>query len=537
MNIARALAFSPRVVILDEAVSALDKSVEAQVLNLLGDLKAELGLTYVFISHDLNVVRYMSDRVMVMYLGQVVEIGPVDAIYDRPTHPYTRALLAAMPSMDPDRRTQEAPLSGDPPNPINPPPGCRFHTRCALARASARKRNRISRRCRTAAISPPATLQPPGPGTGWRGQGMTIPLVDIADLRVRFHGARTVHAVNGVDLTLQPGETLGILGESGSGKSVTLKTLLRLLPENRSEVTGRVLVNGSDVLALSGRALADHRGGVVSMIFQDPMLALDPVYTIGDQIAEAVVRHEGVSRAQGLERALDMLKRVRIPSPERRLKAYPHEMSGGMRQRAMIALALACRPKLLLADEPTTALDATVQIQILLLLRELQREFGMGMIFVTHDIGVAVEVSDRVAVMYAGQFVETGMVRDVIRDPRHPYTRGLLAANLHGAVKGTRLDAIPGAPPALETPPHGCPFAPVVRCDCLSARPRHHPSRVLERTAWRDASARWNPHNRERYAPLTHNTVKLHTLPNPTSGRGRCIFSNQAFWPLLPLWR
>ncbi len=303
---------------------------------------------------------------------------------------------------------------------------------------------------------------------------MSAPLVDMENLTVRFHGQRTVHAVNGVNLTLQSGETLGILGESGSGKSVTLKTLLRLLPENRTEISGRVRVDGVDILSLDGKALADHRGGVASMIFQDPMLALDPVYSIGDQIAEAVIRHEGCDGATGRARALDMLTRVRIPSPERRLNAYPHEMSGGMRQRAMIALALACRPKLLLADEPTTALDATVQIQILLLLRELQREFGMGMIFVTHDIGVAVEVSDRIAVMYAGEIVETGTVRDLIRDPRHPYTKGLLAANLHGAVKGARLHAIPGAPPALEMVPAACSFAP--RCPvkipaCDNARP------------------------------------------------------------------
>jgi peptide/nickel transport system ATP-binding protein len=303
---------------------------------------------------------------------------------------------------------------------------------------------------------------------------MNRPLVEMQGLTVRFHGARTVHAVNGVDLTLAEGETLSILGESGSGKSVTLKTLLRLLPENRTTIGGRIMVDGKDVLGLSGDALADHRGGVASMIFQDPMLALDPVYSIGGQIAEAVVRHEGVSQAEGMKRALEMLTRVRIPSPERRLKAYPHEMSGGMRQRAMIALALACRPKLLLADEPTTALDATVQIQILLLLKELQREFGMGMIFVTHDIGVAVEVSDRIAVMYAGEFVETGSVREIMREPRHPYTKGLLAANLHGAVKGARLDAIPGAPPALDEAPAACSFAP--RCPvkqplCETGRP------------------------------------------------------------------
>ena len=294
------------------------------------------------------------------------------------------------------------------------------------------------------------------------------PLVEFRDLKVRFTGERTVHAINGISLSMQPGEMLGLLGESGSGKSVTLKTLLRLLPPRRSEIEGAALVDGIDVTSLSARALSAFRGSTVSMVFQEPALALDPVYTIGDQIAETVMRHKGASREAARDVALDMLTRVRIPSPERRMKAYPHELSGGMRQRAMIALALACRPRLLLADEPTTALDATVQIQILLLLRELQREFGMGVIFVTHDIGVAVEISDRIAVMYAGTIVETGTARDVIKDPRHPYTRGLLAANLHGAVKGERLDAIPGSPPALNEAPTSCSFAP----RCAFARPQ-----------------------------------------------------------------
>jgi peptide/nickel transport system ATP-binding protein len=301
-----------------------------------------------------------------------------------------------------------------------------------------------------------------------------LPLVEVENLTVKFHGARTVHAVNGVSFTVRPGEVLGILGESGSGKSVTMKTLLRINPEHRSQTTGKVRVADRDVLTLSGKALADYRGGVASMIFQDPMLALDPVYTIGDQIAEAVCRHEGVGRAEGMRRALEMLEKVRIPSPERRLKAFPHEMSGGMRQRAMIALALVARPRLLLADEPTTALDATVQIQILVLLRELQREFGMAAIFVTHDIGVAVEVADKLAVMYAGEFVETGSVRELLRDARHPYTRGLLAANLHGARKGERLDAIPGSPPGLDVAPAACSFAPRCRfaeASCRSERP------------------------------------------------------------------
>ncbi len=291
---------------------------------------------------------------------------------------------------------------------------------------------------------------------------MTDTLLQIENLDVRFRGARNVHAINDLSLELKQGETLALLGESGSGKSVTLKTLLRLLPERRTDLGGRIHFDGTDIMTLSGRALRSYRGGDVSMVFQDPGLALDPVYTIGQQIAETVMRHKGISRADAMEVALDMLHRVRIPSAERRMKNYPHELSGGMRQRVMIALALACRPRLLLADEPTTALDATVQIQILLLLRELQREFGMGVIFVTHDIGVAVEISERIAVMYAGQIIEEGTTHEVIRNPQHPYTQGLLAANLHDVARGTRLDAIPGSPPALETRPDACPFAP--RC-------------------------------------------------------------------------
>ncbi|WP_142848036.1 ABC transporter ATP-binding protein [Telmatospirillum sp. J64-1] len=289
------------------------------------------------------------------------------------------------------------------------------------------------------------------------------PLVEIADLTVRFRTpGRVVHAINGVDLHLNRGEVLTILGESGSGKSVTMRALMRLLPSRRTEIRGRVQVAGRSVLEMSQRQLSAFRGKVVSMIFQEPMLAFDPVFTVGDQIAETVCRHEGVSRKAGLDRALELFQLVQIPSPERRLKAYPHEMSGGMRQRAMIALALACRPQVLLADEPTTALDATVQIQILLLLRRLQKELGMSVIFVTHDMGVAVEISDRIAVMYGGRVVETGPVAEVIGNPRHPYTIGLMRSRASGGMKGQRLDAIPGAPPDLSDLPQGCAFAP--RC-------------------------------------------------------------------------
>lgn len=300
------------------------------------------------------------------------------------------------------------------------------------------------------------------------------PAVEVQNLKVRFSGERTVHAVNDVSLTLGQGEVLGLLGESGSGKSVTLRALMRLLPRRRTTIEGAIRVAGEDVTAMDETRLSAFRGKTVSMIFQEPMLALDPVYRIGDQIAESVVRHEGVSRREGRARALEMLERVRIPSAKSRLEAYPHEMSGGMRQRAMIALALACRPKVLLADEPTTALDATVQIQILLLLRELQAEFGMSMIFVTHDIGVAVEICDRIAVMYAGEVVETGTLRDVVRDARHPYAQGLLASTVHGNPGGSRLETIPGAPPSLSEAPAACSFEP--RCKhsvprCRETRP------------------------------------------------------------------
>ena len=289
-------------------------------------------------------------------------------------------------------------------------------------------------------------------------------LVKVRDLNVKFVTRdRTVHAVSGVNFDLANGEMLCILGESGSGKSVTLRALMRLNPPSRTVMTGTVEVGGHDIAAAPERQMENIRGREVSMIFQEPMTALDPVFTIGQQITETVIRHEGATRAQARKRALDLLDLVQIPSAERRLAAYPHELSGGLRQRAMIAIALSCRPKLLLADEPTTALDATVQIQILLLLRRLQQEMGMGVIFVTHDLGVAGEIADRIAVMYGGRFIETGSVRDVMRHPMHPYSQGLLGATVHAGLRGQRLTTIRGAPPNLETPPPGCAFAP--RCD------------------------------------------------------------------------
>jgi peptide/nickel transport system ATP-binding protein len=300
------------------------------------------------------------------------------------------------------------------------------------------------------------------------------PLAEVRGLNVRFVSRdATVHAVNGIDFVVHDGEVLCILGESGSGKTVSLRALLRLLPRH-ARIDGSVRVAGEEVLSMPARALRDLRGGKVAMIFQEPMTALDPVYTIGQQIGEALRRHTGCSRAAARARAFELLELVRIPSPERRLDAYPHELSGGLRQRAMIAMALSCNPRLLLADEPTTALDATVQVQVLILLRRLQRELGMGMIFVTHDLGVAAEIADTVAVMYAGRIVESGPVSRVLKTPAHPYTAGLLASTVHGQPRERDIDAIPGSPPDLRRLPPGCSFAP--RCprriaDCRRAVP------------------------------------------------------------------
>jgi len=306
--------------------------------------------------------------------------------------------------------------------------------------------------------------------------GALRPLVEVRDLNVSFVSREeTVHAVNGVSFDLLPGEVLCIIGESGCGKSVTMRALMRLLPKKRTRIAGHMRVGEDDILTLDEAGLTRLRGSTVAMIFQEPMTALDPVYTIGEQIAETVVRHEHCTKSAAMARALELLQMVRVPSPERRLKAYPHELSGGLRQRAMIAIALSCQPSLLLADEPTTALDATVQIQVLVLLRKLQKEFGMGLIFVTHDLGVAAQIADKVAVMYAGRIIEYGSAQDVLINPQHPYTIGMLASTVRGQARGKDIEAIPGSPPDLRSLPKGCSFAP--RCkyaaaDCRVAVPQ-----------------------------------------------------------------
>ncbi|TXN53741.1 ABC transporter ATP-binding protein [Methylobacterium sp. WL18] len=290
------------------------------------------------------------------------------------------------------------------------------------------------------------------------------PLLSIESLQVHFRtpdGAN--RAVDGVSFAIQAGETLAIVGESGCGKSVTAMSILRLLPEPPASIAGAIRFEGTNLLDLPDRAMRKIRGNDISVIFQEPMTSLNPVLTVGRQIGETLRLHQGLSRREAEARAVEMLTLVGIPEPMRRVREYPHQLSGGMRQRVMIAIALACSPKLLIADEPTTALDVTIQAQILDLMRDLKRRVGAAIMLITHDLGVVAEVADRVVVMYAGRKVEEASVRDLFRAPRHPYTRGLmgavpkLGAVEHGATE--RLAEIPGMVPSLKQRIEGCVFA------------------------------------------------------------------------------
>jgi oligopeptide/dipeptide ABC transporter ATP-binding protein len=305
----------------------------------------------------------------------------------------------------------------------------------------------------------------------------------VRDLVTVFPATRgAVVAANYVSFDLRPGETMGLVGESGSGKSVTCRSLLRLVPEPGEIINGSVVFEGNDILQLSTRALRSLRGREISMIFQDPLASLNPVYTVGDQIGEPLRIHRKMSRKQAREEAVNLLDRVGIPSSRRRLDAYPHELSGGMRQRVMIAIAISCRPKILLADEATTALDVTIQDQILALLLELQRENGMAILLVSHDLGVIAQSCDRVTVMYAGYVVEQASTSALFARPRHPYTVALLKAlpELAAERADGRLVPIRGQPPDLATLPPGCPFAP--RCEFAEAEDpsRREVSMLLE---------------------------------------------------------
>ena len=299
-------------------------------------------------------------------------------------------------------------------------------------------------------------------------------LLDVRDLRVSFHGdAGSVAAVDGVSFSLAEDEVLGIVGESGSGKSVSMMSVMRLLDERNAQVSGAIEFGGRDLLGLSQREMRSVRGSQIAMIFQDPMSSLNPVYRVGWQLAEQIREHEQLGAAGARARAVELLHSVGIPEPERRIDDYPHQFSGGMRQRVMIAMALSCRPRVLIADEPTTALDVTIQAQILELIEAGRRQTGSSVVLITHDMGVVAGIADRILVMYAGRVIEQGPTRAVFSDPLHPYTWSLLGAIPRlDRPRPRRLPAIPGSPPALTGPAKGCVFAPrcphrFERCDEL----------------------------------------------------------------------
>ena len=305
---------------------------------------------------------------------------------------------------------------------------------------------------------------------------MARKLLSVRELKTSFFThVGEVKAVRGISFDVNEGEVLGIVGESGSGKSVTSLSIMGLLQYPGRVVDGEILLNGEDILTYSKNQMRKVRGKEIAMIFQDPMTSLNPVYTIGNQIMEMILEHEKMSRREARERAIEMLKLVGIPAAEKRIDSYPHEFSGGMRQRVMIALALSCNPKLLIADEPTTALDVTIQAQILNLIKKLNRQFGMTTMLITHDLGVVATVCDKVAVMYGGLIMEYGTADEIFYHPRHPYTMGLLGSIPHvdGGEK-RRLIPIDGTPPDLINPPKGCPFS--TRCKyCMNVCTQEQP--------------------------------------------------------------
>jgi oligopeptide/dipeptide ABC transporter ATP-binding protein len=295
------------------------------------------------------------------------------------------------------------------------------------------------------------------------------PVLSIRNLRTSIQQDRaTVHAVDGLSLSIDAGETLGLVGESGSGKSMTAMSIMRLLPQRGAIVGGSIVLNGREITGLSEKEMRRVRGNEAAMIFQDPLTSLNPTMTIGDQIVEAVLLHKPIARHQAMKRVEEVLELVRVPRPKERMDSYPHQLSGGLRQRVMIAIALSCSPSLLIADEPTTALDVTIQLQYLKLLKRLQQETGTAILFITHDFGVVSRMCDRVAVMYAGRIVECGPVRQILESPAHPYTQALIASvpKMTGPIG--RLTSIEGQPPSLMDLPAGCRFA--ARCAFADSR-------------------------------------------------------------------
>ena len=461
--IAMAIANDPRVLIADEPTTALDVTIQAQVLTLLGDLRRERGMGVVFITHSLPVVAEIADRVAVMYAGEIVEQGPAATVFARPLHPYTSALLASAPREDgglPDG------IPGTVPLPHELPPGCAFAPRCrhripacdaqrpALVEAGEDHTSRCLAGARMTAAPPPLLV----------AEGVTRRF----GARGLFTRARPVQAVTDVSLSLGRGETVGLVGESGSGKSTLGRMLLGLLPPSE----GQVWFDGVDL----ARATPAERRVLrrrMQIVFQDPHSSLDPRRTIGAQIADGPTIHALVPPAERRAQVEALLGQVGLAPMH--ADRYPHEFSGGQRQRIGIARALATNPEFLVADEPVSALDVSVQAQVLALLADLRSRFGLALLFISHDLAVVRSLCDRVVVLYLGRVMESGPVAQVLEAPRHPYTQALLSAapSLEASRRRTRI-LLQGDPPSPSAPPSGCVFrtrCPVAMPACAETVP------------------------------------------------------------------
>jgi peptide/nickel transport system ATP-binding protein len=482
--IAIALANNPSLLIADEPTTALDVTIQAQILRLLGRLRRELGVAVLMITHDMGVVAETCDRLVVMYGGRVLERGTVEDVFRAPKSPYTHDLLAAMPRLSSDsagaRRLPSIP--GAPPDPAHLPPGCPFEPRCRLAvDACAEKMPSLTvfsvdhaAACHVTAggASIPVLDSPPAPPRR-RAEGDRRPILEVTDLRINVANGRRglwgrqdpVYAVDGVSLQVHPGETLGLVGESGCGKS----TLARAIVGINEPASGAITV---------------RTGGAVQYVFQDPSASLNPRRTIRESIDEGL-EAIGVPAAQRYDESVRLLERVGLNA--RHLERLPYAFSGGQRQRVGIARALAAKPELLVLDEPVSALDVSIQAQIINLLESLRDELDLGYLFIAHDLSVVRHLSDRIAVMYLGGIVETGEVATVYGDPRHPYTAALLASSPHPdpAAKHRERIVLTGDLPSPKNPPSGCrfrtrcPIGPIVHSDrtiCIEQRPALRPA-------------------------------------------------------------
>jgi peptide/nickel transport system ATP-binding protein len=487
--IAMAMAGRPKLIVADEPTTALDVTVQAQVLDLLARRQAETGAAVILITHDLGVVAEVADRVTVMYAGRVVETGAVADIFAAPRHPYTAALLKSAPRLDAAEGGRLDPIPGQPPNPATLPPGCAFAPRCALARERCRSEDPALRalpggRASACHFAEEVGTETRAPATaaGAKREAATTPLLEVRGLRVHFpilskvlrRTVGAVRAVDGVDLVLRPGETLGLVGESGCGKTTTGRAVMGLIPATG----GEILFEGQPIHGLDRAAMRPVRRRM-QYVFQDPFASLNPVLNVGEVVAEPLRIHGLYDEAGGAKWIAELFEMVGLsPSVMGR---YPREFSGGQKQRVGIARALALKPRLLILDEPVAALDVSIQAQVVNLLQDLQRELGLAYLFIAHDLSVVKHISDRVAVMYLGRIVEESDKATLYARPTHPYTISLLSAVPvpDPAARGAsgRI-VLTGEIPSPSKPPSGCAFHP--RCFraseiCARERPAFEP--------------------------------------------------------------